>query len=79
MKLPTNAEYEAAAEVYLSEPQQPVAATIDASPEMMMLLGRLTGEILTKREDVVHIALCCKTLMVLGLNIGMRIGEARPK
>ena len=78
MKLPNDAELYAAKERYGKDGPQPLAEVIDQnewlSTYVDMLAGMLIGEHpLLSQQDAL------KTMLVLGLNLGIRIGEARSK
>ncbi len=76
MKLPTPQEFALAAESYMKDPPVPMAGCVDRSEDMSGVLAHIRRQIHlagTEQEFLDY----TKSLLVVGLNIGIRIGEAR--
>lgn len=81
MKLPTPDEFFAALVAYEKEPLLPIAACIDHSREMSLMFYRLFSglclDVMPLTANPERLQERARALLVLGLNVGIRIGEAR--
>jgi hypothetical protein len=77
MKLPTPEELRKALELYDRAGPEPVAASIDASPELSDIVRGQVEVIEEVGLANLHLSDIVKSGMTLGLNIGIRVGEAR--
>lgn len=78
MNVPTSEEIAAALYAYTNEGPKPMAAAVDRSRDLGAALFGLADNLRQlQSHEVEEFAQRCKALLVLGLNIGIRIGEAR--
>jgi hypothetical protein len=77
MELPTREELRKALEWYDRDGPQPVAASIDASPELSAMVRGQVQVIEDLGLGNMRLSDIVKSGLTLGLNLGIRIGEAR--
>jgi hypothetical protein len=77
VELPTVEELRKALEKYERDGPQPVAASIDASPELSAMVRGQVEVLEEMGLRNLRLSDIVKSGMTLGLNLGIRIGEAR--